>query len=343
MLLDSKKIILIVAVLLVLGFFVFYRKKNNTSAGSTATDNNAEKSSMANSILNSVTDAVKRVELSDEDEEYNLLRQEYADRYGKPAKESWSLAMIQQKIDEYEERSARLDDLVAVSGKESYEEAKDMNVDDIERLIEIDKQQKAKELEEAKALYKAAVGSNPDSSLDTVAKLQEASHKEYINAANEYQLFAGKSIPSGLTTALQVRSLIDNTKTNMRNAWNARKNEVIRDAQNAAQLQYDLYHNHQAIGDILGNVYYWYSNRDVVLWWFTYSSAGGTYESISALSGGKGYRVWYSNVKNSSDRARMRILSCVDGKPNSWNTGMIDEYGRCNGRLGTTLEETDFI
>ncbi len=221
---GTKKIILIVAAVAIIGFFVFFmRKKGNGSADAAS----ESIKSMGANMANNAVDAIKEVVLSDSDEEYNLLRQEYTDRFGSAPKSSWSKAMIQQQINEYDRKKEALDKLVEVSGSTALEQTATMSEEEILRLIETEKQrveqEKKEKLRNAQLQYKSATNMQPSADLDTPEKLVDAMEKELINANEEYKAFMGV-YPTGCVSAVQVRSKLANEQAALRNEWQNRKN-----------------------------------------------------------------------------------------------------------------------
>lgn len=219
---NNKTIIIVAAAAVVIVLLLFFKKSSRFSS----TETNSSGNSLTKSMLQSATDAVCAAELSEEDEEYNLLRQEYSDRYGVAAKTTWTKKMIQQKIDEYDEKSELLDQLVAISGESRLEDTTNMSADEIMRLIESEIQKSKEEFNKAQEYYRAATGKNPDKSLDSILSLKEAVENEMVAAMNEYVTFTSESVPSGLTTALEVRTALNTWKKTKREQWEASKNYI---------------------------------------------------------------------------------------------------------------------
>lgn len=142
---DKKKYIIIGAVVAVA--VVVYLIKSKLSAAST--DASAEESTeekAANAAKRSVAAAaskaqgsISNVEMTAEDEEYNLARQKYYNLTGKYPSSTWSLSIINQQIEEYEKKSDAVKQYISLVSSSTYatdEHTDDMTLKEIEALIE---------------------------------------------------------------------------------------------------------------------------------------------------------------------------------------------------------------
>ena len=313
--LGKNKNIIILLVLAIVAYFLFFRKKKTVEE----TINEG----VSGTLLRSASESVRAVELSEEDEEYNLLRQEYSDRYGEAAKSSWTKSMIQQKIDEYDERSKYLDLLVEVSGEDKLEEASTMNSEEILRMIETEKQRKAQELDTARVAYKEATGENVDHTLGTSAIYALIAEK-LAAAKNEYTDFTGEPAPASCTTAKAVQNALANKKEQMKKDWSARKNHILSIAALVADKlpTRGLIHVKGELEKAFSEVYA-YDDRDFYVWYSTCenkvtSNNRNFYLEVKDLN----TAIWYVDpLKSLAGAILMR-------HENNYRELQIDEYGR---------------
>lgn len=313
--LEKYKNIIILLVLAIVAYFLFFRKKKTVEE----TINEG----VSGTLLRSASESVRAVELSEEDEEYNLLRQEYSDRYGEAAKSSWTKSMIQQKIDEYDERSKYLDLLVEVSGEDKLEEASTMNSEEILRMIETEKQRKAQELDTARVAYKEAIGENVDHTLGTSA-IYALIAEELAAAKNEYTDFTGEPAPASCTTAKAVRNALANKKEEMKKNWSARKNHIL----SMASLVADKLKTRGIVAvkreiEAALNEVYAYDDRDFYVWFST------CYNKITSEN-----RDFYGEFKHLNtnilfwDSLQKVAGAILLRHENNYRELQIDEYGR---------------
>ncbi|MEE1174308.1 MAG: hypothetical protein U0K53_02390 [Paludibacteraceae bacterium] len=313
--LEKYKNIIILLVLAIVAYFLFFRKKKTVEE--------TIKEGVSGTLLRSASESVRAVELSEEDEEYNLLRQEYSDRYGEAAKSSWTKSMIQQKIDEYDERSKYLDLLVEVSGEDKLEEASNMNSEEILRMIETEKQRKAQELDTARVAYKEATGENVDHTLGTSAIYALIAEK-LAAAKNEYVDFTGEPAPASCTTAKAVQNALANKKEQMKKDWSARKNHIL----SMAALVADKLKNRGIVAvkreiEAALNEVYAYDDREFYVWFST------CYNKITSEN-----RDFYGEFKhlNTSilfwDSLQKVAGAILLRHENNYRELQIDEYGR---------------
>ena len=219
---EKKKIIIIVAVVGILLGILWFRKKSSTKS-----NKEVIQSGISNSLLKGASESIKTVEMSQEDEEFNLLRMEYSDRYGEAPKSSWSKAMIQQKIDEYDKRSSLLDVYVQEAGDEKLEEVSGMNAEEIQREIELAKQEAAQKLLTAQTTYKESMGKAAPANIQSPEKLYALIAEGLSEAKKEYKDFTGSNAPSNCNTPVLVKQALEDAKTKMRNEWNQRKSYIL--------------------------------------------------------------------------------------------------------------------
>ncbi len=314
---KNKKMILLLLVAAIIAYFLFFRKKTEKK-----TAEETIKEGVASTLSRSATESLSAVQMSDEDEEYNLLRQEYSDRYGEAAKNSWTKAMIQQKIDEYDARSKYLDMLAEISGEDKLEDASTMNSEEILRLIETEKQRIAKELESARVAYKAATGKDADSTLNSYG-IYAAIANELAKAQQEYTNFTGEKAPASCTTAVKVREALTNKKKQMRDEWNSRKNHILTKASLVADK---LKVRAVAKGELetaFKEVYY-YNERDFYVW-FENCYAMALNENRGLLDELKDIN---TSILYGGD---LKILAgaIISRRQTNYKLGLrIDEYGR---------------
>ncbi len=219
---DKKTLIILFTVIAIsLGIYFMTRKKQE------ATTEEKKQKGVSSSVLSAATEAATAVQLSEEDEEYNRLRIEYANRYGEAPKSTWSKSMIIQYIDEYDKRDALLDLYIKETSNEDISEVATMTADDIERQIELEKQKDQKELEAAQKAYKEATGNSCPGDLLTATKVYAKMAEELIDAKKEYHNFAGVDAPENLTTALMVSKALKELKQQKCEEWNARKSYIL--------------------------------------------------------------------------------------------------------------------
>ena len=219
---EKKKIIIIVAVVGILLGILWFRKKSSTKS-----NKEVIQSGISNSLLKGASESIKTVEMSQEDEEFNLLRMEYSDRYGEAPKSSWSKAMIQQKIDEYDKRSSLLDVYVQEAGDEKLEEVSGMNAEEIQREIELAKQEAAQKLLTAQTTYKESMGKAAPANIQSPEKLYALIAEGLSEAKKEYKDFTGSNAPSNCNTPVLVNQALSDAKKQMRDTWNRRKQEIL--------------------------------------------------------------------------------------------------------------------
>lgn len=219
---EKKTIIIIVAVVGILLGILWFRKKSSTKS-----NQEVIQSGVSNSLLKGASESVKAVEMLQEDEEYNLLRMEYSDRYGEAPKSSWSKAMIQQKIDEYDHRSSLLDVYVQEAGNKKLEEVSSMNAEEIQREIELAKQEAAQKLLTAQTTYQESMGKAAPSAIQSPEQLYALIADGLSEAKKEYKDFTGTAAPKECNTPVLVKQALEDAKIKMRNDWNARKNHLL--------------------------------------------------------------------------------------------------------------------
>lgn len=218
---ERKTLIIVIAVIGILLGIYWFRKK------STKSNEEIIQSGVSNAILKGAEESIKTVEMSQEDEEYNLLRMEYSDRYGEAPKSSWSKAMIQQKIDEYDERSSLLDIYVQEAGNKDLESVSEMTTDEIMREIELAKQEAAQKLLTAQTTYQESMGKAAPAGIQSPEQLYAEIAQALSDAKKEYKDFTGSNAPSNCNTPVLVKQALSDAKKQMRDTWNRRKQEIL--------------------------------------------------------------------------------------------------------------------
>ncbi len=138
---EKQKYIIIGAVAVVVIAYYLYKNKLSTTDTASLTDEekaNQATSGSGKSVARSAQASISAVVQTEEDEEYNLARENYRKLTGSYPPSSWTKTIINSWIDEQQKKNAAIKQYISLVSSSSYakdEHTDDMTLSEIEALI----------------------------------------------------------------------------------------------------------------------------------------------------------------------------------------------------------------